>query len=237
MSFQHNITARRSTQDPIRVVLADDHTLVRTGIRTLLQSIPNVQVMAEARDGCEVVQQIDQYRPDVAFIDVAMPGLNGLEATSRIVARLPRVRVVVLSMESSEEAVLRALRAGVVGYLLKGARLAEFELALNAVMRGEIYLCPAAATYVVNEYLRAFGSQGASTREAHGSSASLTSRQREILQLLADGYTTGEIAHQLNLSGNTIESHQVQLMEHLRVCDITELVRYAIRAGLVQPEI
>jgi DNA-binding NarL/FixJ family response regulator len=213
---------------PLRVLLADDHALVRAGLRKLLESLPGVEVVAEAGDGREAVALVVSKDPDLALLDIAMPGLNGLEAAARIVAEHPRTRVLLLSMHGSEEHVLQALRAGASGYLLKDAALTELELAIEAVRNGETYLSPAISRHV-GEYVRRTGAE-ATERE------SLTLRQREILQLIAEGNSTKQIAALLGVSVKTVETHRAQLMEKLDIHEVAGLVRYAIRIGLVSPE-
>ncbi len=210
----------------IRVLLADDHNLVRAGIRSLLQALPGIQVVAEAGDGREALSLIETHQPDVALLDIAMPGLNGLEVAAQVADSFPYVHVMILSMHATEEYVLRALRAGAAGYLLKDADTAELELAINAVTRGETYLSPAVSKHVT-EYVRRVG------EEAHSTLERLTPRQREVLQLVAEGHTTQEIARMMNVSSKTVETHRTQLMERLDIHDIAGLVRYAVREGLV----
>ncbi len=210
----------------IRMLLADDHTLVRAGIRSLIQSIPGIQVVAEAGDGREALTLIEAHQPDVALLDIAMPGLNGLEVAAQVADNFPYVRVMILSMHATEEYVLRALRAGAAGYLLKDADTSELELAIKAVTRGETYLSPAVSKHVT-EYVRRVG------EEAHSTLDRLTPRQREVLQLVAEGHTTQEIARIMGLSVKTVETHRTQLMERLNIHDIAGLVRYAVREGLV----
>ena len=210
----------------IRVLLADDHTLVRAGIRSLVQALSGIQVVAEAGDGREALSLIEAHQPDVAVLDIAMPGLNGLEVAAQVADNFPYVRVIILSMHATEEYVLRALRAGAAGYLLKDADTTELELAIKAVTRGETYLSPAVSKHVT-EYVRRVG------EEAHSALERLTPRQREVLQLVAEGHTTQEIARMMNLSVKTVETHRTQLMERLDIHDIAGLVRYAVREGLV----
>ncbi|HEV8711882.1 MAG TPA: response regulator transcription factor [Candidatus Binatia bacterium] len=222
---------------PTRVLLAEDHALVRAGIRALLQNLTGVQVVGEASDGREALRLINTYQPDVVLMDIAMAGLNGLEATARVTKEFPTVRVIILSMHSTEEYVAQALRAGAAGYLLKDAAAAELELAVTSVARGETYLSPAVSKHVIADYLRRAG--GVETSAAEGTSspsALLTPRQREILQLIAEGHSTKEIAAILHLSVKTIETHRMQLMARLDVHDVAGLVRYAIRIGLVMPD-
>jgi DNA-binding NarL/FixJ family response regulator len=209
----------------IRVLLADDHTLVRAGIRTLLESLDGVTVVAEVADGREALALVAAERPDVVLMDVAMPKLNGLEATARVVEEFPNVRVIILSMHPNEEYVLRALRIGASGYLLKDANTAELEIALEAVVRGEIYLSPAISKQVA-QYVRRVGSEFDALDR-------LTPRQREVLQLIAEGRTSREIAQLLGISVKTVESHRTHLMDRLDIHDIAGLVRYAVRTGLI----
>lgn len=215
--------------DPIRIVLADDHALVRAGIRGLLEGLPAIQVVAETGDGQEALRLVQAHQPDVLLLDISMPGLNGLEVVARITKEFPDVRVLILSVHTKEEYVLQALRAGAAGYLLKEADPPELEVAIKAVARGETYLSPAVSKHVVGEYLRRVGGES-------GPLEILTPRQREILQLIAEGRTTREIAALLHLSVKTVETHRAQLMERLDLHDIAGLVRYAIRMGLVTPD-
>ena len=211
----------------ILIVIADDHSLVRAGIRTFLERIPNIEVVAEASDGREAVELVAKRQPDIVLMDIAMPGLNGLEATSQIVKTWPGVRVIILSMHASEEYVWQALRAGARGYLLKGASLAELELALSSVVRGELYLSPPLSQQAIMEYVQRTGKQRARAE-------TLTARQREILSLIAEGKPTKRVALELNISVKTVESHRAQIMERLNIHDVAGLVRYAIKTGLVK---
>ena len=216
---------------PIRVLLADDHVLMRAGITALLQRIPDLTVVAEADDGREALQLIATHHPDIAMLDISMPELNGLEVAERVAREFPDVRVIILSMHATSDYVLKAMRVGASGYLLKGARLAELELALTSVARGETYLSPAAATHVIGGYRdQASGAAAAADAQAP---ERLTARQREILQLIAEGRTTKEIAQVLTLSAKTVEMHRAQLMERLDIHDVAGLVRYALRTGII----
>ena len=211
---------------PIRILLADDHDLVRAGIRSLLQNLPDVDVIAEANDGNEALNLIEQKHPDLVLMDIAMPGLNGLETTRRVAKEFPQVRVIILSMHAIEEYVIQALRAGARGYLLKDSNVAELELAIHAVMRDETYLSPAVSKHIT-EYIRQF-SQPSPLEQ-------LTPRQREIMQLLAEGHSTQEIADILHISPKTVATHREQIMERLDIHDLASLVRYSVRMGLVPP--
>lgn len=214
--------------DTIRVLLADDHALVRLGFRGLLRNLEGIEVVAEAGDGREALEAIRVHRPDVALVDIAMPGLNGLELTARVAAECPETRVIVLSMHESQEYALRAVQAGVAGYLLKSASLAELETAIRAAGRGETYFCPAVSKYIT-EHLRRGGGPVVTRYD------SLTPRQREILQLIAEGHSTKVIAKRLGIGIKTAEVHRTQLMERLGVHNVAEVVHFAIRAGIVQP--
>lgn len=209
----------------MRVVLADDHALVRAGIRSLLEGIEGVEVSGEAGDGHEALLLVDRLRPHVAVLDIRLPAMNGLDVAARLAQTHPETRVLVLSMHANEEYVRQALHAGAAGYLLKDSSVTELELALRAVARGETYLSPAVSRLVVDDYLR---------HEAPPPALSL--RQREVLQLIAEGHSTKEIAHRLGISVKTAESHRFQIMARLEIRDVPGLVRYAIRTGLVGPE-
>ena len=211
----------------IRVLLVDDHALVRSGIRMVLQTFDGVQVVADAQDGRTALALIEKLRPDVALLDIAMPDLNGIETAARIRSRFLQTRVVILSMHAGEEYVSQALRAGASGYLLKDATPTEFEFALRAVARGETYLSPRVSGAVVEKYLR-------SGEPAVGPLEALTPRQREILQLIAEGRATKQIAAQLGVSIKTVETHRALLMERLGIHNIAGLVRFAVRTGIVQ---
>jgi DNA-binding NarL/FixJ family response regulator len=211
---------------PLRIMLADDHTLVRAGLHKLIDAMPGVEVVGEAGDGQTLLTMVEQMHPDVVLMDIAMPGLNGLETTARLLQSNPAIRVMILSMHQSEEYVRRALRLGAVAYLLKDSAPMELELALAAVLRGETYLSPAVSKGVVNDYVQRL-------RDEDQPGDQLSPRQREVLQLIAEGLSTKEIARQLNLSVKTIETHRTSLMKLLDVHEVTGLVRYALKIGLV----
>ena len=214
---------------PTRVVLADDHVLIRAGLRALLHSLSNIEVIGEASDGHEAIEVIARQQPDVVIMDIGMPGLNGVDSTRRIVKQSPDTRVIILSMHANEEYVGRALEAGAMGYVLKGAEPAELELVLKAVMRGETYLSPSIAKQLVQDYL-------SHRKDKTPSLPDLTARQREVLQLVAEGCSTKDIANRLKLSVKTVDTHRSELMHRLDIHDVAGLVRYAIRTGLVSTE-
>lgn len=215
---------------PVRVILADDHTLVRAGIRALLEKLPGVEVVGEASDGREVLNLVGTHRPDVVLMDIAMPGLNGLEAAARMAKEFPDVRVIILSMHHNEEYVWRALKAGAAGYLLKKAATAELATALQRVAHGEIYLSQEISTPLP----KSFPLDGIANRKSP--LGQLTGRQREILQLIAEGQNTKGIAEILKVSPKTVEYHRMKLMDCLNVHDVPGLVRFALRVGLIPQE-
>lgn len=206
------------------VLLADDHTLVRAGIRALVEKLSDVEVIAEAKDGREALHLIREHRPDLVLMDIAMPGLNGYEATSRISKEFPDVRVIILSMYANEEYVREAVHAGAAGYLLKRCAAAELEKAIKTVAGGDSYFSP-----LVTEHVNDGGRPGTDRAVLER----LTSRQREILQLIAERHSTKEIAQVLGISVKTVETHRAQLMDRLGIHDVPGLVRFAIRTGLV----
>jgi DNA-binding NarL/FixJ family response regulator len=214
---------------PVRVLLADAQKLICAGMRLLLDSLEGVQVIAEAHDGREALSLVKAHHPDLVLMDIPMKGLNGLEAASRMKSEFPEIKVVMLSMYSSEEYVLQGLRAGASGYLLKDSSPGELEQAIQTVMRGEIYLSPSISKRVIKDYVQRVD-------PGQKSIDLLTIRQREILQLIAEGGSTKEIAEQLHLSKKTVETHRAQLMKRLDIYEIAGLVRYAIRVGLVTSE-
>ena len=214
----------------LRVVLADDHALVRAGFRSLLEALAGVQVVGEAADGREALRLIGELRPDLALIDIAMPGLNGLEVVGRVAKEQPRTRVIVVSMHAQDEYVRRALVAGAAGYMLKHADGKELEMAIRAVAAGETWLSPSVSKKVVAAYSESARGGAKDPLEL------LTGRQREILQLIAEGHSRKEIAQRLQLSVKTVESHRAQLSERLGTRSTAELVRWAVRHGIVAPD-
>ena len=211
---------------PTRIVLADDHTLVRAGIRALLEKLPGVLVIGEASDGRAALELLRQGQPDVLLTDVAMTGMGGLALAAQARTEHPAVKVIILSMHANEEYVMQALKSGAAGYLLKDAVAAELEVALAAVARGDTYLSPAISKRVLDAYL---------TRTAGGREPDpLTPRQRETLRLIALGRNTKEIAAELGVSVKTVETHRAQLMDRLGIRDVAGLVKYALRMGLIE---
>jgi DNA-binding NarL/FixJ family response regulator len=197
-------------------------------MRSLLGAMAQVQVVGEAASGEEALALAERERPDVMLMDIAMKGMTGLDAAARLREQHPGVRVVILSMHAGEEYVLQALRAGAVGYLLKDAATGELELALRSVMRGESWFSPAVSRQVVEGYVQRVGGEAAADV--------LTTRQREVLKLVAGGKSTKEIAFDLNLSVKTVETHRAQIMERLGIRDVAGLVKYALKTGLVSPD-
>lgn len=215
---------------PIRVLLVDDHGLVRAGLRALLNGLADVEVVGEAGDGQEALLKVQTADPHVVLMDITMPRLNGFEATARITKQYPHVGVIILSMHANEEYVRESFRAGARGYLLKGADPLELHIALNAVSRGETYLTPTVSSQVVTSFV--------SGRKPCGSALDqLTSRQREVLQLIAEGQSTKDIAQTLSLSVKTVETHRADIMERLGIHDVPGLVKFAIRSGLITVEL
>ncbi len=210
----------------IRVFLADDHELVRAGIKALLERMHGIEVVGEAGDGREAILLIAKLQPDVVLMDINMPGMNGLEAVARISKEQSDVMVIVVSVSSNEEIVAQALRFGASGYLLKGASPAELEFAVRAVVKGEMYLTPQVSKSIVRSYLDRV-TEGRSLFEI------LTPRQREILQLIGEGQSTKDIAHLLNLSVKTVDRHRTELMERLDIHSMAGLIRYALKTKLI----
>jgi DNA-binding NarL/FixJ family response regulator len=211
----------------IRVVLAEDHTLVRIGMRLLLESMPDVTVVGEASDGLEALRLIEQHRPDLVLMDLAMPGLSGLEAVRISRAQFHEVPILVVSMHTDEAYVHQALLAGAAGYLLKGSDKKELEMALRSICRGETYLTPAISRSVVAALT---GKPDPSKRTPL---EMLTNRQQQVLRLVAEGSSTKQVAGKLGLSAKTVEAHRGAIMSRLGIHDLAGLVRFAIRAGLI----
>lgn len=215
--------------NPLRILLADDHALVRAGIRSLLERMPMVEVVAEASNGREAVELIAQTQPDLVLMDVAMPLLNGLDAVALVTKNFPAVHVIVLSMHSSEEFVVDALRCGASGYLLKDSASEELQLAVRTVAAGGKYFSAHFSRDTIASYM-------ARIRANEPPRGALTPRQLEIIKLIADGKCTKEAASLLGISPKTVEAHRIQIMERLGIHDVPGLVRYAIRRGLISAE-
>lgn len=210
-----------------RVLLADDHKLMRAGLQKLLKDFDGFEVVGEASDGQQTLQQIEKLNPDIVLLDVQMPGLNGLEVLARIRKSFPDVRVVILSMHSAEEYVLQAMQCGANGYLVKSDSPLELELALKSVAHSDTFLSSAVSKHVISGYLNR-------QKSSVDSWSSLTPRQREVLQLISEGGSTRTIATKLKLSTKTVETYRAQLMNALDIHDVPGLVLYAIGKGLVE---
>ena len=211
---------------PITVVLADDHSVVRTGIRTMLESLGGIEIVGQATNGREALALVMQHLPNVLLCDISMPGMNGLEATTRLVKEIPNLRVIMLSMHTSEEYVWQAMKAGAMGYLLKDTDAAELDEAIKSVLSGKMYLTQSVSRQAVNAYMQRMGNTSTIADV-------LTPRQREILQLIAEGKSLKAIAQLLHISVKTVESHRTLLMERLDIHDTPSLVRYAMRIGMI----
>jgi DNA-binding NarL/FixJ family response regulator len=213
---------------PIRILLADDHTVVRKGLRLLLESRPGFQVIADAANGREAVAMAEEHRPDVVVMDVAMPTLNGIEAARQISARQPQTAVVFLSMHADEGYVLKALKAGARAYLLKDSAEQDLINAVIAVSEGKAFFSPAISKMLVEDYMRQM-----QERKLEDSYELLTTREREVLQLLAEGKNNKEVAGILNLSLYTVETHRSNIFQKLNLHSGAELILYAIRKGVI----
>jgi len=215
---------------PIRTLLADDHQLVRAGIRALMAGMEGVTIVAEATNGREAVALAQTHRPDLVVMDISMDELNGIDATAQIRACLPATRVVILSMHTTEDFVRRALKAGAAGYIIKDSAPLELRMAVEAAMKDEVYVSPRVSRHL-------FSAASGKPRELSESSLDdLTPRQREILQLIAEGNSTKEIAFSLTLSVKTVETHRAAVMDRLGIRDVPGLVLYAVRHKLVSPD-
>jgi DNA-binding NarL/FixJ family response regulator len=215
--------------NPITVLIAEDYALVRAGLRSIIDAFVGIHVVATVADGRSALQAIAEHRPDVVLLDITMPGLGGIETMSRIAVDFPGAHVLMISMHDNEQYVLAALRAGAAGYVLKGAETSELEFAIRAVARGGSFLSPTISRRMLGDLVRSNG-----TDEVPGR---LTPRQREIVQLIAEGNTNAEIATRLGLSLKTIETHRADVMKRLDIHDVAALVRYAIRVGLVAADV
>ena len=212
---------------PVRVLIADDHILVRSGIRELLEGIDDVAVVAEAGDGLEALRLIEEHAPDILFLDINMPGLNGFDVLDQVSKKFPEVRAIVLTVHDSEEYVMRALNLGAMGYLAKSAASTELELAIKTVARKEKYVSAELSRKIFLEHV-------IDAARGRRPLAELTPRQLQVLRMIAEGHTTKGIALNLDISAKTVESHRAQLMERLSIRDVAGLVRYSIKMGLVR---
>ncbi|MEE9402467.1 MAG: response regulator transcription factor [Desulfobacteria bacterium] len=210
----------------IRILLADDHRIMREGLRSLIENEPDMKVVAEAGDGRTTVRLAEELSPDVAVIDITMPELNGIEASSQIIARAPHIKVLALSMHSDEHFVTGMLRAGASGYLLKDCAAEELCRAIRSLVANETHLSPKIASIVIEDYRRGLSE----TRPARGKQ--LTPREREVLQLVAEGETSKKIAAQLHVSVKTVDAHRQQIMDKLDIRSVAGLTKYAIRKGI-----
>ena len=220
-----------SSRKPVKitVLLADDHAIVREGVKMILTAEPDIEVVGEAEDGLQAVEMARELKPNVAVLDVSMPRLNGIEATRQIRATLPQTQVLALTMHADDTYVFQCLKAGASGYVLKRAAATDLVQAIRAARRGEAFLYPAVATAVVADYLKRL--ESGEGREAYDG---LTEREREILTLVAEGVTNQDIAQKLYISIKTVQTHRAHIMEKLGLHDRTQLVRYAIRKGLIE---
>jgi DNA-binding NarL/FixJ family response regulator len=226
--------------EPIRILLADDHDILRDGLRALFEAVDGVEIVGEARTGREAVEQAERLEPDVILMDISMPELDGVEACRRIRVQCPDCRVLFLTMHEAEEYLLRSVRAGASGYVIKRTASGELLAAVRAVAQGEMFLSPGVANALAGgrngrakDAASAPRQNGATTDDRY---ATLTGREREILQLVGEGYSNQEIADLLILSVKTVQSHRAAVMQKLDLRDVTHLVRYAVRKGIVDPE-
>ena len=212
----------------IRVLLVDDHAILREGVHALLAREPDILVVGEAADGQEALEQVPKLKPDVVIMDIVMPNMNGLEATRHITKRHPESKVLILSMYDDHEYVVQIIQAGASGYVLKRVVTEDLVRAIREVNAGESFLYPPIAAKLIGDYLRVTTGE-----RSTGSGEPLTAREREILKLIADGYTNQAIAEQLGLSRKTVDSHRANAMRKLDLHDVTEVVKYALRTGMI----
>jgi two-component system response regulator NreC len=214
--------------DKIRLLIADDHTIFRAGVRLLLEAEPDIEVVGEALNGDEAAQMAESLHPDLILMDIGMPGINGLEATRQIKARFPDVHILALTMHRTDEYFFEMLKAGASGYMLKAAETNELIGAIRAVARGEVFLYPTMARHLLQDYLQRLNDPNETGQP------SLTPREKEILRLLAEGYSNKEIADKLVVSPSTIHSHRTNLMQKLNLSSRYELIQYARQRGLMR---
>ncbi len=210
---------------PIKILLADDHEILREGLRRMIEKEPDMEVVGEAEDGRSVLKMARKLTPDVIVMDITMPDLNGMDATRKILSEIPGTRVLALSMHQDRKFVLGMLEAGAMGYLLKGCKFEELVTAIRSVARKNVYLSPKIADMVVKGYL------GKSPKKF--AQPALSDREREVLQLLAEGHSVKETAFKLGVSAKTVETHRKHIMEKLQISNSSEMVKYALREGLI----
>lgn len=213
---------------PIRILVADDHTIVREGVRLLLDAQPDMQVVGEAADGEQALAKVRELQPEIVLLDIAMPNMNGLDATRAIKRELPKVQVLILTMYESDEYFFQALNAGAAGYVLKKVASADLVAAIRTVHAGDVFLYPSVARRLVSDYLTRV-----KTGEEQTSYDGLTPREREVLKLVAEGHTNQEIADKLVISASTVQTHRTRIMQRLNLHGRAELIQYAVRKGLL----
>lgn len=213
----------------IHILLADDHTILRAGLKMMLNAQPDMEVVGEASDGRQAITETQRLQPDIILMDITMPEMNGIEATRQIKKLVPESRILILTMHEHDEYVFQALRAGASGYMLKEAADTELISALHIIQSGQFYLSPMAQSVLVGDYL-----QRVRTGEEKDSYSSLTEREREILKLIAEGYTNNQIAERLVISPKTVDTHRTHIMDKLNLHSRAELVKYAMRRGLLE---
>lgn len=213
----------------IHILLADDHTILRAGLKMMLNAQPDMEVVGEAQDGRQALHEAQRLHPDIILMDITMPDMNGIEATRQVKKLLPEVKVLILTMHENEEYVFQALRAGASGYMLKEAADTDLINALHVIQSGNFYLSPAAQSVMVGDYL-----QRVRAGEEKDSYSSLTEREREILKLVAEGFTNNQIAERLVISPKTVDTHRTHIMDKLNLHSRAELVKYAMRRGLLE---
>ena len=213
----------------IRILLADDHTILRAGLKMMLNAQPDMEIVGEAQDGRQSMQEAQRLQPDIILMDITMPDMNGIEATKQIKKLLPEIKILILTMHEHDEYIFQALRAGASGYMLKEAADTELISAIHIIQSGQFYLSPTAQSVMVGDYL-----QRLRTGEDKDSYSSLTEREREILKLVAEGYTNNQIAERLVISPKTVDTHRTHIMDKLNLHSRAELVKYAMRRGLLE---
>lgn len=218
-----------ATAQKIRVLLADDHTILRAGLRMMLDAQPDIEVVGEASDGRQALAEAQRLQPDLVLMDITMPEMNGIEATRQIKRALDTTRVLILTMHENEEYLFQVLRAGASGYILKEAAGTELISAIRIVYSGRFYMSPSAQSMMVGDYL-----QRVRSGEERDSYSALTEREREILKLVAEGHTNNQIAERLFISPKTVDTHRTHIMDKLNLHSRAELVKYAMRRGLLE---